>query len=105
MPKRGSIWQVVQERAGFRGGARILEFVMLWAIYEAETGAPPSNVEEFVGWWGDDSYSLATAYRRLAEFRECFEAEGFETPSELFEAVGVIPGEFSVGTLRKERLA
>lgn len=102
--KKRALWKVVQQRMGFKQGARVLEFIMLWGLCQAELERPPVNVEEYVRWW-EGEISTSTGYRQLRLFRECFEAEGFDEPTDLFHALGIVPGEFSVRTMREAKLA
>lgn len=56
------------ERAGYQKGARVAQFVYEWELVIRSTRGP-ITAEEFAAWW---KIGNATAYRRLAEFREVF---------------------------------
>jgi hypothetical protein len=56
------------DRLGYRRGARVAEFIGEWEVCVRQLGHAVST-DEFAAWWRE---SRATAYRRLAEFRESF---------------------------------
>lgn len=55
-------------RGGYRVGSRVAQFIFEWELCVRSVKHEVS-VEEFGAWWKVDR---ATAYRRLAEFRELF---------------------------------
>jgi hypothetical protein len=55
-------------RGGYRRGRKIAQFIAEWELAVRSNGAA-IEVADFAEYWGDH---LATAYRRLAEFREAF---------------------------------
>ena len=57
------------QRAGWRKGVQVAQFVMEWAICAEDLGHDP-GIEEFSAWWRDGS--RRTAYRRMEAFREAF---------------------------------
>lgn len=67
-------------RGGYRKGRRVAQFIFEWElVVRANAGA--TTVDEFASWW---RVGLATAYRRLAEFRELFPQLGpHGTPNDL----------------------
>jgi hypothetical protein len=60
-----------------------LTFIVLWWA-EEESRCAPIDVEELVE---AGYYSRATAFRRQADFRQAFEAEGFKSPHDLAMAL------------------
>ena len=82
--RRAKTWaELVVQRVGFRRSARVMQFVVTWALAENDLGHRPT-VEEYADWWGDVSY--ATAYRDQALFREAL--PWFDTPSGFLAVVG-----------------
>lgn len=55
-------------KGGYRRGRRVAQFIAEWELAVRDHGRGLS-AEEFARWWRE---SPATAYRRLAEFRELF---------------------------------
>jgi hypothetical protein len=55
-------------RGGYRHGRRVAQFIAEWELAVRSIGRN-ITAEEFGAWWKD---SPATAYRRLAEFRQLF---------------------------------
>jgi hypothetical protein len=69
------------QRAGWRRGAQVAEFVMEWTICAEDVGHDP-GIEEFADWWRDGS--RRTAYRRMDAFRAAFPEA--TTPSDIARA-------------------
>lgn len=70
------------KRGGYRRGGRVAQFITEWELVVRSTGGD-INTETFAAWWKEGN---ATAYRRLAEFREMFpELEERGRPSDLME--------------------
>lgn len=61
---------------------RMAELVAMWTITKYQEGAV--SVERLAEVWGEPP---RTMYRRVAEFRECWEPAGFETPDRLADAL------------------
>jgi hypothetical protein len=68
MNDRNEMIGVCVDRAGWRQGPRIAQFVTEWEVCVRKNGGPIST-DEFASWWHE---SRPTAYRRLAEFRVAF---------------------------------
>lgn len=64
-----ALWMVCVNRAGYRKGAQLVEFVDDWRDCVNAHGGPV-GVEVYTGW--TRAYSRATAYNRLALFRATF---------------------------------
>jgi hypothetical protein len=109
VPRNQPLYAIIMRRVGFREGFRVVDFVLSWALAHADLGRAPTTIDEYVEWWNDgraakgkgDIVSRATAFRHQQAFRECFEPEGFETPADLFEALGIDPADFGVRTLHE----
>jgi hypothetical protein len=72
------------ERAGWRRGSQVAEFIAMWTVAAEDLGHTP-GVSEFVTWWNEKSER--TAWRRLKRFREAFPELGEDaTPSDLAAA-------------------
>lgn len=55
-------------RGGYRRGRKVAQFIAEWELAVRSIGREIS-AEEFAAWWQDHR---ATAFRKLAEFRELF---------------------------------
>jgi len=60
--------------------ARVVAFIVGWAVVRRELGREPT-VDEYAAWWKEHR---ATAYRHRAEFREVF---GVSTPGPILDAL------------------
>lgn len=69
-------------RGGYRRGRRVAQFIAEWElVVRSERG--DITAETFAAWWREGN---ATAYRRLAEFRQLFPELGDRgRPSDLME--------------------
>lgn len=56
------------DRAGYRAGSRVAQFIFEWELVVRSTGGP-IRAEEYSAWW---KIGATTGYRRLAEFRAAF---------------------------------
>lgn len=80
MSTRSEVLALCIERAGYRRGAQVCQFVWEWELYVRSTQSP-GEIEAFSTWWKD---SRTTAYRRLVAFREAFPELGEQgTPNDL----------------------
>jgi hypothetical protein len=96
MNDRAAMMGLCVDRAGFRRGARLAEFITEWEMC-VRAHAGPIGIEEFAHWWKD---SPRTAYRRLKDFRAVFPELGAHgTPQDLMRpllarlAAGELPDE------------
>ena len=64
-----AVWMVCVDRAGYRKGAQLVEFIDDWRECVTATGGP-TTVEAYAEW--TRRYSYRTAYNRLALFRQSF---------------------------------
>jgi hypothetical protein len=55
-------------RVGYREGRKVAQFIVEWEMAARSLGRNIS-ADEFAAWWKD---GRATAFRRLARFREAF---------------------------------
>jgi hypothetical protein len=69
-------------RCGLIDGARLAEFVSMWAIASNDLGRE-INVDELVEWWGK-GISRRNAFYRLAAFREAFRELGEHATPQVF---------------------
>src|SRR3954465_969741 len=74
-----SLLKVAVSRVGTVKGARVVAFILCWAIADDALGHPPT-LEEYAEWWNE---SRATAFREQARFRECFPDEA--TPQRIVD--------------------
>jgi hypothetical protein len=65
-----ALWIVCVERAGYRQGAQLVEFIDDWRDCVTATGGPVESVEAYAHW--TRTYSTRTAYNRLSLFRRTF---------------------------------
>lgn len=69
-------------RVGLVNGAKLAEFVAMWAIASRDLGRDIS-VEDLADWWGK-GISARNAYYRLAAFRKAFPELGEHGTPQVF---------------------
>lgn len=67
--------------AGLFKAMQALTHLIVWEVYVADLGEPPS-MTAFAKWWGT---SRSQAYRDQQSFRRAF--PGYDTPTELVDAL------------------
>ncbi len=80
-PRRTTLQQLAAARVGQVKGAKVVAFVVMWAIAEEALGHPPT-LEEYAEWWRE---SRSTVFREQARFREAFPGE--TTPQSLVDVL------------------
>jgi hypothetical protein len=79
--KRTTLQQLAAARVGQVKGAKVVAFIVMWAIAEEALGHPPT-LDEYSEWWHE---SRSTAFREQARFRDAFPAEA--TPQGLVDSL------------------
>jgi hypothetical protein len=65
-----ALWMVCVNRAGYRQGAQLVEFIDDWRDCVKANGGPVPNVDHYAMW--TRTFSYRTAYNRLGLFRRTF---------------------------------
>jgi hypothetical protein len=79
--KPPTLQQLAARNVGQIKGARVVAFVVMWAIAEDALGHSPT-LEEYAEWWHE---SRSTVFREQARFREAFPGE--TTPQRLVDVL------------------
>lgn len=79
--KQLTLQQAAARHIGQVKGAKVVAFIVRWAIAEEALGHPPT-LEEFASWWSE---SRSTVFREQARFRDAFPDES--TPQRLIDAL------------------
>src|SRR4051794_18566436 len=79
--KPPTLQQAAALHVGQVKGAKVVAFLVCWAVAEEALGHPPT-LDEYADWWNE---SRATAFREQARFREAFPGE--TTPQRLVDAL------------------
>src|SRR4051794_40583995 len=74
-----TLQKLASERVGQFKGAKVVAFIVMWAIAEEALGHPPT-LEEYADWWHG---SRSTVFREQARFRAAFPGEA--TPQRLVD--------------------
>jgi hypothetical protein len=82
MRDRVEVLRLCIDRAGYRRGGLMAEFILEWEIAVRKHGGS-IGIEEFARWWKD---SRMTAHRRLRVFRDAFPELGPHATPEAFMA-------------------
>jgi hypothetical protein len=77
--RRPTLQQLAAKRVGKTSGARVVAFIVQWAIAEEAVGHP-LTLEAYADWW---HASRSTVFREQARFREAFPGEA--TPQRLVD--------------------
>lgn len=77
--RRPTLQQLAAKRVGQTSGARVVAFIVQWAI-AAEAMGHALTLDEYAEWW---HASRSTVFREQARFREAFPGE--TTPQRLVE--------------------
>jgi hypothetical protein len=98
---RPTLQQLASARVGQTKGAKVVAFIVMWAIAEDALGHPPT-LDEYAEWWRE---SRSTAFRLQARFREAFPSE--TTPQRLVDLLRQEEGStwFRAGVSKCARLA
>jgi hypothetical protein len=98
---RPTLQQLASARVGQTKGAKVVAFIVMWAIAEEALGHPPT-LEEYAEWWRE---SRSTAFRLQARFREAFPTEA--TPQRIVDLLRQEEGPswFKLGVSKCARLA
>jgi hypothetical protein len=99
--KRPTLQQLASARIGQIAGAKVVAFIVQWAVTEEALGHAPT-LDEFADWW---HASRSTAFREQARFREAFPAE--TTPQRLIDLLKAEEGPtwFKRGVSASTRIA
>lgn len=99
--KRPTLQQLASKNVGQVAGAKVVAFVVQWAMTEEALGHPPT-LEEFADWW---YASRSTVFREQARFREAFPGEA--TPQRLVDVLKAEEGAtwFKRGVSASTRIA
>jgi hypothetical protein len=79
--KPPTLQQLAARHVGKVKGARVVAFIVMWAIAEDALDHPPT-LEEYAEWWHE---SRSTVFREQARFREAFPGE--TTPQRLVDVL------------------
>src|SRR3954469_20144773 len=85
--KTPTLQQLAARRVGQVKGAKVVAFVICWAIAEEALGHRPT-LDEYADWWNE---SRATVFREQARFREAFPGE--TTPQNIVDALKAQQGD------------
>jgi hypothetical protein len=85
--QRPTLQQLAAVRVGQIAGARVVAFIVQWAI-AVEAVGHSLTLEEYADWW---HASRSTVFREQARFREAFPDE--TTPQRLVDLLGQEEGE------------
>ena len=99
--KRPTLQQLAAKNVGQVAGARVVAFIVQWAMTEEALGHPPT-LEEFADWW---YASRSTVFREQARFRDAFPGE--TTPQRLVDVLKTEEGAtwFKRGVSASTRIA
>jgi hypothetical protein len=84
--RQPTLQQLAAERVGQIAGAKVVAFIVQWAIAQEALGHP-LTLEEYADWW---HASRSTVFREQARFREAFPGE--TTPQRLVDLLGAEEG-------------
>jgi hypothetical protein len=84
--KRPTLQQLAAKNVGQIAGAKVVAFIVQWAIAQEALGHP-LTLEEYADWW---HASRSTVFREQARFREAFPGE--TTPQRLVDVLGAEEG-------------
>jgi hypothetical protein len=73
--------QAAARNVGQVKAAKVVAFIVMWAIAEEALGHPPT-LDQYADWWRE---SRSTVFRLQARFREAFPGES--TPQRLVDAI------------------
>ena len=84
--KRPTLQQLAAKNVGQIAGAKVVAFIVQWAIAQEALGHP-LTLEEYADWW---HASRSTVFREQARFREAFPGE--TTPQRVVDLLGAEEG-------------
>lgn len=79
--KQVTLQQAAAKNVGQVKAAKVVAFIVMWAIAEEALGHPPT-LDEYASWWRE---SRSTVFRLQARFRDAFPGES--TPQRLVDAL------------------